>query len=38
LFERGIKNGVDIELKSANELKIFEPLAVTSFTFSNFVV
>ena len=29
LFERGIKNGVDIELKSADELKLFEPLAVT---------
>jgi hypothetical protein len=29
LFERGIKNGVDIELKSAEELKLFEPLAVT---------
>ena len=29
LFERGIKNGVDIELKSAKELKLFEPLAVT---------
>ena len=29
LFERGIKNGVDIELKSANELKLLEPLAVT---------
>jgi (S)-2-hydroxyglutarate dehydrogenase len=29
LFERGIANGVDIELKSADELKIFEPLAVT---------
>jgi L-2-hydroxyglutarate oxidase len=29
LFERGIKNGVDIELRSANELKLFEPLAVT---------
>ena len=29
LFERGVKNGVDIELKSADELKLFEPLAVT---------
>ena len=29
LFERGIKNGVDIELKTADELKLFEPLAVT---------
>jgi L-2-hydroxyglutarate oxidase len=29
LFERGIKNGVDIELKSADKLKLFEPLAVT---------
>ena len=29
LFERGIVNGVDIELKSADELKLFEPLAVT---------
>jgi L-2-hydroxyglutarate oxidase len=29
LFERGIKNGVDIELKTANELKLLEPLAVT---------
>jgi L-2-hydroxyglutarate oxidase len=29
LFERGIKNGVDIELKSADELKLLEPLAVT---------
>jgi L-2-hydroxyglutarate oxidase len=29
LFERGIENGVDIELKSADELKLFEPLAVT---------
>jgi L-2-hydroxyglutarate oxidase len=29
LFERGIKNGVDLELKSANELKKIEPLAVT---------
>jgi L-2-hydroxyglutarate oxidase LhgO len=29
LFERGIKNGVDIELKSAEELKLFEPLAIT---------
>jgi L-2-hydroxyglutarate oxidase len=29
LFERGIKNGVDIELKSAGELSLFEPLAVT---------
>lgn len=29
LFERGIKNGVDVELKSADELKLFEPLAVT---------
>jgi L-2-hydroxyglutarate oxidase LhgO len=29
LFERGIANGVDIELKSADELKLFEPLAVT---------
>ena len=29
LFERGVKNGVDIELKSAVELKLFEPLAVT---------
>ena len=29
LFERGIKNGVDIELKSADEIKLFEPLAVT---------
>jgi L-2-hydroxyglutarate oxidase LhgO len=29
LFERGIKNGVDIELKSADELKLFEPLAAT---------
>jgi (S)-2-hydroxyglutarate dehydrogenase len=29
LFERGKKNGVDIELKSADELKLFEPLAVT---------
>jgi L-2-hydroxyglutarate oxidase LhgO len=29
LFERGIKNGVDIELKSADELRLFEPLAVT---------
>ncbi len=29
LFERGVKNGVDIELKSAEELKLFEPLAVT---------
>ena len=29
LFERGIKNGVEIELKSADELKLFEPLAVT---------
>jgi (S)-2-hydroxyglutarate dehydrogenase len=29
LFERGIKNGVDIELKLAKELKSFEPLAVT---------
>jgi L-2-hydroxyglutarate oxidase len=29
LFERGIKNGVDIELKTADELKLLEPLAVT---------
>jgi L-2-hydroxyglutarate oxidase len=29
LFERGIKNGVDIELKKADELKLLEPLAVT---------
>ena len=29
LFERGVKNGVDIEIKSADELKLFEPLAVT---------
>ena len=29
LFERGVKNGVDIELKLAEELKTFEPLAVT---------
>ena len=29
LFERGIKNGVDLELKSAKELELFEPLAVT---------
>ena len=29
LFERGIKNGVDIELKLAEELKSFEPLAKT---------
>jgi L-2-hydroxyglutarate oxidase len=29
LFERGLKNGVDIELKSAEELKLFEPLAAT---------
>jgi L-2-hydroxyglutarate oxidase len=29
LFERGIKNGVDIELRSADQLKLFEPLAVT---------
>lgn len=29
LFERGIKNGVDIEIKSAEELKLYEPLAVT---------
>lgn len=29
LFERGVKNGVDIELKFAEELKLFEPLAVT---------
>jgi L-2-hydroxyglutarate oxidase LhgO len=29
LFERGIKNGVDIELKLAEELKSFEPLTVT---------
>jgi len=29
LFERGTANGVDIELKSADELTLFEPLAVT---------
>ena len=29
LFERGIKNGVDIELRSSDQLKLFEPLAVT---------
>jgi L-2-hydroxyglutarate oxidase LhgO len=29
LFERGIKNGVDIELKTSDELKLLEPLAVT---------
>jgi L-2-hydroxyglutarate oxidase len=29
LFDRGLKNGVDIELKSADELKLLEPLAVT---------
>jgi L-2-hydroxyglutarate oxidase len=29
LFERGMKNGVDIELKLAGELKKFEPLALT---------
>lgn len=29
LYERGTKNGVDIELKSADDLKLFEPLAVT---------
>jgi L-2-hydroxyglutarate oxidase len=29
LFERGIKNGVDIELKLAEELKSYEPLAET---------
>ena len=29
LFEQGIKNGVDIELKTADELKFLEPLAVT---------
>lgn len=29
LFERGIENGVDIEIKPAGELKNFEPLALT---------
>jgi L-2-hydroxyglutarate oxidase len=29
LFERGIQNGVDIELKTSDELKLLEPLAVT---------
>lgn len=29
LFERGIKNGVDIELKLSEELQSLEPLAVT---------
>ena len=29
LFERGIKNGVEIELKTVDELKLLEPLAVT---------
>jgi (S)-2-hydroxyglutarate dehydrogenase len=29
LFERGVKNGVDIELKTSDELKLLEPLAVT---------
>jgi L-2-hydroxyglutarate oxidase len=29
LFERGIKNCVDIELKTADKLKLLEPLAVT---------
>ena len=29
LFERGINNGVDIELRLAEELKEFEPLALT---------
>jgi L-2-hydroxyglutarate oxidase len=29
LFERGIKNGVDIEIKNSEELSEFEPLAVT---------
>ena len=29
LLERGLKNGVDIELKPAKELNFFEPLAVT---------
>lgn len=34
LYERGIENGVDIQLKSENELKAYEPLAVT---FKNFI-
>ena len=29
LFERGVKNGVDIEIKNSEELSQFEPLAVT---------
>ena len=29
LFERGVKNGVDIEIKNSEELSEFEPLAVT---------
>jgi L-2-hydroxyglutarate oxidase LhgO len=29
LFDRGIKNGVDIEIKDSTELAYFEPLAVT---------
>jgi L-2-hydroxyglutarate oxidase len=29
LFQRGVSNGVDIELKKASELNKFEPLAVT---------
>lgn len=34
LYERGIENGVDIQLKSENELDRYEPLAVT---YKNFV-
>jgi L-2-hydroxyglutarate oxidase LhgO len=30
LFDRGIKNGVDIELLNASRLKDFEPLAITN--------
>jgi L-2-hydroxyglutarate oxidase LhgO len=29
LFEGGVKNGVDIELKTADQLKLLEPLATT---------
>lgn len=33
LYERGIKNGVEVEIKDASELQKFEPLAVTHNSF-----